>query len=111
MKLKFFLLLTGLVELVMAQENYASYKVVVRSYYEDMTTSEANSMDQIYQEYKDELTTSTTTSTSTNNGTRNLRASARELETWCQKYFPGQCNWCKTNDIFLPELQQLLPSP
>jgi hypothetical protein len=83
----------------MAQANYASYKVVVRSYYEGMTTSTANSMDQIYEEYKSELTTATNTSTSTNNGTRNLRASSRELQSWCQVYCPGQCTWCKTNDV------------
>jgi hypothetical protein len=59
-------------------------------------------MDQLYQGYKSDLmtTTSTTTTTGGNNNVRHLRAPSRELLTWCQTYCPGQCSWCKTNDIF-----------
>jgi hypothetical protein len=95
-----FLILTGMADYVMAQVNYATYKVVVRSYFSPMTTSKANSIDQLYQSYKSELMTSTST-TDGNNNVRHLRSyPSRELQYWCSQYCPGQCSWCKANDVY-----------
>jgi hypothetical protein len=86
----------------MAQQNYSTYKVVVRSYFDGMTASKATSLDLVFEGYKRDFmsTTYTTTTTFSNNDLvrRNLRAS-RQLPTWCQVYCPGQCSWCKLNDI------------
>jgi hypothetical protein len=94
-----FIFLTGLANYAMAQSNYTTYKVVVRSYFSPMTSSKANSLDQLYQGHKSELMTSNSATGGNNNG-RHLRATSRELLTWCQTYCPGQCNWCKTNDVY-----------
>jgi hypothetical protein len=87
-------------ELAMAQQS--SYKVVVRSYFDDMTVQKAQTTDQLYTAYVSDFMTSSDDSSSDDDRARNLRRQAsRELLTWCQSYCSNPsygCKWCKVND-------------